>query len=325
MAPNPVCDVLKNWRRLCARASCRVKGQFQVHGNQPLVKTPSRFKSTFATVVHAASSAELVPAGSDPGAAPDKFTAAAESARYRSNSASNRATSGSICSGSGGRQRQSCRPNRTRARTSAPPSRTIRRASAWAASTYTGSFKVTNAWSGRVGSHSLDRADLAARGVEGGHRGIRHGAPPERIQPAAVAVCALAGRPGALAVERRLPETVGLRRKDARAAELSRKQAAQGHRLVAHHLGLEPHSRCPRQQAVSRIPRPELGSRLRRLPIGRRRHDQPQQRLRVPARILIVDRQPVEQLGVARRLALRAEVFFRLDEPRRRRSATRAG
>ena len=30
----------------------------------------------------------------------------------------------------------------------APPSRTIRRASAWAASTYTGSFKVTNDWSG---------------------------------------------------------------------------------------------------------------------------------------------------------------------------------
>ena len=47
---------------VCPR-KLQVKGQFHVHENQPLVKTPSRFKSTLATVVQAASSAGLVPAG----------------------------------------------------------------------------------------------------------------------------------------------------------------------------------------------------------------------------------------------------------------------
>ncbi len=57
MAPSPVWDVFRNWRRVCARACCSVEGQVEVHGRQPLVKTPSRFKSTLATVVQAASSA----------------------------------------------------------------------------------------------------------------------------------------------------------------------------------------------------------------------------------------------------------------------------
>ena len=32
MAPSPVCDVLRNWRRVCARACCNFQGRSEVHG-----------------------------------------------------------------------------------------------------------------------------------------------------------------------------------------------------------------------------------------------------------------------------------------------------
>ena len=57
IAPSPACDVFKNCRRVCARANCNFQGSIRIHGNQPLVKTESRFKSTFATAVQAARSA----------------------------------------------------------------------------------------------------------------------------------------------------------------------------------------------------------------------------------------------------------------------------
>ena len=84
MAPSPAWDVFKNWRRVCARASCRFPGQIEVHGNQPLVKTESRFKSTLATVVQAASSAGSMPEGSGPERVGGQCRGAAGFLRYRS-------------------------------------------------------------------------------------------------------------------------------------------------------------------------------------------------------------------------------------------------
>src|SRR5207249_11523222 len=48
----------------------------QVHGNQPLVKTLSRFKRTLATAVQAANSAGSVPGGSGPSGTVARATAA---------------------------------------------------------------------------------------------------------------------------------------------------------------------------------------------------------------------------------------------------------
>ena len=157
-------------------------------------------------------------------------------------------------------------------------------------------------------------AELAARGVEGRHRGIRSGPPPEGVEGAAVAVVAHARGPGPLAVEGGLPEAVGLRRVDRRTAHLVAQQAAQGQGLVADHLRLEAIPGRPCQEPVPRVFRLQLGPDLRRLAIRRRGDDQAEQGLRVPARAHVLAGQPVEQLGMARRLALGAEVLLGLDQ-----------
>ena len=206
MAPSPVCDVLRNWRRVCARASCKFQGRSMVHGNQPLVKTPSRFKSTLATVVQAASSAGSMPGGKRPervgGQGHGGLLVLAVSLVFgcverdegldllgprRPAQAELQAVAGAGCD----------------ARTPLahdPPRQGL------------GGLDVDRVVQGherlerRIGPDPPDRADLAAGGVERGHRGIGNGPPPEGVEPAAVAVLALAGRPGALAVERRLPQ-----------------------------------------------------------------------------------------------------------------------
>ena len=249
---------------VCPR-ELEVQGEFRVHENQPLVKTPSRFRSTFATVVHAASSAELVPAGSGPGAGPDKFAAACESLRipleFRIEESDERLDLLGLWTAAKAEMQAKSHPSSDVCSAFAHNSPGERLRGLDVDRIVQGHERLER----RIGTHSFDRTDFAARGVEGGHRRIGHCSPPERIEPPAVPVCSLAGRPGALAVECRLPETVRLRREDTRPAELARKQPARGHRLVAHHLGLEPHPRRSRQQAVARIPLPELGSDLRRL------------------------------------------------------------
>jgi len=107
----------------------------------------------------------FVPAGSGPVAAPDKLVAAEKSVRNRSYSASKRATSGSISSiSAAGKGRVAShtapaleRPSRRRAQSAAQ--------GLWRFDV-TGSFIVTKRLERRVGAHSLDRADFAARGVE---------------------------------------------------------------------------------------------------------------------------------------------------------------
>ena len=72
-----------------------------------------------------------------------------------------------------------------------------------------------------------------------------------------------------------------------------------------------------------------LRSFLRRygrgLPVRRRRDDQREQLLHIPAGLAELDRQPVEQFGMRRRLRLRAEVVGRLEQARRRTTPARTG
>ena len=144
----------------------------------------------------------------------------------------------------------SCRPKRgaVLGRRRRPPS-AIRRASAWAASTKHRVVqrherlqrRVRAAPGGSCRSRGWARRTSAIDGY--GHR-----PPPEGVEPAAVAVLAVAGRLGALAVERRLPQAVRLRRIDRRAAHLAAQQPADRQRLVAH---LSASSRGRGQRASS--------------------------------------------------------------------------
>ena len=61
---------------LCPR-QLQFPGQIEIHENQPLVKTESRFRSTLATVVQAARSAGSMPAGRGPSGSVASESAAA--------------------------------------------------------------------------------------------------------------------------------------------------------------------------------------------------------------------------------------------------------
>ena len=165
----------------------------------------------------------------------------------------------------------------------------------------------------RVGADAAHRAELAAGRVEGHEARIRRRAPPERIQAAAVAILAAAGGP-LVGVVRHVPDAVRLDRVDARAEHLAAEQTARRQRRVANHLGFQAHARAAREQPVVRI---ALGKRRRdgrRLPVGRRHHDRLDQRLLAPALRHQLGREPVEQLGMRRRRALRSEVLAGLDQ-----------
>ena len=205
-------------------------------------------------------------------------------------------------------RRQRVRPR------SSPPRATIRPRQALRGSTYTGSFSVTNAWSGVL---VADRRTCRSRGwarrtsAIDGYGTVRRQKVyrPRRYRSSPVLVAqvrwplnaacqspaAAAGRPTA-----RL---------------LAAQQAAEGQRLVADHLGLQPKPRAARQQRLRGSCASISGGHSRRLAVGRRRDDQPQQRLDVPAASHELDGQPVEQFRVGRGVALRAEVLLGLDQP----------
>ncbi len=165
----------------------------------------------------------------------------------------------------------------------------------------------------RVGAHAPRRAVLAAGRVERHLHRIRRRPAQERVEAAAVAILALALDPPILVVGH-VPDAVGLGREDAGAVHLRAEQPARGELAVADHLGFEAEARSAREQPVVGI---ALGERRRhrgRLSIGRRGDDRPQQRLLAPAAIHQLDGEPVEELGVRGRLALRPEVLAGLDQ-----------
>ena len=205
-------------------------GQIQVHGYQPLVKTPSRFKSTLATVVQAARSAGSMPGGRGPSGSVARDAAAVRSLPYRSYSAGVEGDQGLDLLGPG-------RPAQAELQAVASAGRDGRTPVADDPPRQgLGGLDINRIIQGherlerRVGPHPADRADLAAGGVEHGHRGIRNGPPPERVKAAAVTVLALARRPGALAVEGGLPQArpAGAGRRWARRACGSRDRSRPG-------------------------------------------------------------------------------------------------
>ena len=152
---------------------------------------------------------------------------------------------------------------------------------------------------------------LARRRVERGHEWRRRGALEERVDAAAierVAFVLLVFARVAADESDRLPDVRRLIRVHAFAAHLRIEQAAHEQRIVADLLRIEAEARAARQQAILRVALPQRGRGLRGLPERRRGYEHAHERLHVPARFAEGDGEPVEQLGVARRFALRAEV-----------------
>ena len=169
----------------------------------------------------------------------------------------------------------------------------------------------------RVAALAAHAELLAARRVEGRHARRGRGALDERVEaapPERLAVVALVGLRVAAGVGHRLPDVVGLVGAHALAAERRHEQAAHGERVVADHLGVEAEARAARVKAVLRVGGNFLRRGLRVLPVGRGGHEQLQELLHVPALLAERDGQPVEQLRVRRRFALRAEVGGGLHE-----------
>src|SRR5262245_27340378 len=153
--------------------------------------------------------------------------------------------------------------------------------------------------------------------------------PDERVQPAAIAVRALAFRPGVIALRER--EQFGrLRRIDARAANRAIQEAAGAEGAVADDLSFEPQSVLSAKQFVLRVLGGQLGSHVGGLTIRGAGDDQLVEALHGPGRRAVVREdpgpygprlagahefhgEPVEQLGVSGQGALEAEVVFGFD------------
>ena len=167
----------------------------------------------------------------------------------------------------------------------------------------------------RVGAAGAHDARLAGRRVERHHGRRPQGALPERVEAAAVQVVAgLLHIVAVAAFDHVGPQALRLIRLDRRPADLLDEEAGHGQGLVADHRGGQAQPRAARDHPVLRVPLELLGADVGRLAIGGAGHDGPLQGLDVPARVDELGGQPVEQLGVAGELALRAEVLGRLHQ-----------
>ena len=234
---------------------------------------------------------------------PQRRSRAARRARHRSRSDVTRA--------------RTRRAVERRARSSA---RMTRVASPRDASTYCGSFSSTSACSGVFDTGRPHLRGVPAREVEDRHR--RHGraAAHERVEAAPVLIPRpifrhSGTRRSARRVDR-FPDAARLIRIDAGAADRSVEQATDGQRVVADHLGRQSPGDAAREPAVRRVLLRVAGPFRRVLPVSRRRHDQLVQGLDIPAAVDETAREPVEQLGMRRRFALRAEVIGVRTSPR---------
>ena len=242
---------------------------------QPLVSTPSRFSSTLATTVHAASSAASIPAAA--GRA-DRSPASPRPSRPSGSGPARleqRHDVPHLLAVGGGRHRQSRSPKRRpllgrrAALLDDPPGQGLGRLDVDRI------VQRHERLQRRVRADAADGADLAARGVERRHRRVRDRPPPEGVQAAAVAVLARAGRPGPLAVEGRLPQARRLRRVDATARRSSRLSRPLSASAWSRTISASSRNRgAARQQPVARVLRQQLRRHLRRLAVGRRGDDQ---------------------------------------------------
>src|SRR5690606_18055794 len=110
-------------------------------------------------------------------------------------------------------------------------------------------------------------------------------------------------------------DAFGKRRVDARAADPLVEEPGGEKGAVADHRRGQAKARSAREEAILRVARQELGRRVRALPVGRRENDRPQEALESVARLAELDRELIEELGMARQRAADAEVARRLDDP----------
>jgi hypothetical protein len=95
----------------------------------------------------------------------------------------------------------------------------------------------------------------------------------------------------------------------------SAQQTSRRERLIAHHLGGEARARAAGEQAVARIFREQFRRRAVVLAVCRGEDEFAEQCLQTPALfVLKTQREEIEQGGMRRREAGRAEVFERLDD-----------
>jgi hypothetical protein len=167
----------------------------------------------------------------------------------------------------------------------------------------------------RVGPCPADAGDIALGRVEGLEEGIGRGASAPGVDGASVAVLAGGFLPGEGRVARgRLEEELRSRRHHRRAAEIELEETAHGQLDVADDLALDAEARTAGEEAVARI----TGEQFRRdaavLTVGARGEDEPVEMPQAPAVLHEIDGEPVEQFGMARSLALGAELLGSGDE-----------
>ena len=155
---------------------------------------------------------------------------------------------------------------------------------------------------------------FACRRVER-HHGRR---PPrsllERVQAPPVQVVALRLPVDLAPLHDVFPQPGRLVRTDRGPSNTLGEQTGNRQRLIADHLRGQTNTCCTSQQAVFRIPLEQRRGDGGRLTIRGAGHDGALHLLHVPARVDEGGRQPVEQLRVAREIALRPEVVGGLDQ-----------
>ncbi len=137
---------------------------------------------------------------------------------------------------------------------------------------------------------------------------MQEGPLPERVQPAAILVLAMVVLPFPHGEVEETPVSGRLIGLDRRPADPRRKQPADGQGVVADHFGIQAEAALPGEPGVRGIAPVEIRIAPRRLLIGPRHDHQFHHVLDVPAAIDQLDGQPIQQLGVRRQGALRAQV-----------------
>ena len=169
----------------------------------------------------------------------------------------------------------------------------------------------------RIGSAATDAGEFARGSVESGHGRRGRGALDKRVKAAAVervAVVLHVGFGVAAAEGDGFPDVDRLVGADRRAADFRAEETAERERLIAQNFGVEAEARGAGEQFVFRIKREQFRRDVGILAIGAGGDEQANEGFYVPAGAHELAGEPVEQLGMRRGIALRAEIAGRADE-----------
>ena len=166
----------------------------------------------------------------------------------------------------------------------------------------------------RVGHHPPHAHDIGVRRVENGQRRIRHAAFPERVHRPAKFIVPFADFPGHRRAISQPQHAIGNRRINARTADLVSQHPRRLERDVVDHFRIHAEPRPALEQTIILIFGEFRRRHLRRLPVGRGFNDQPVHRFHVPAFVHEFAREPVQQFGMRRLIALRSEILRRDDD-----------